>query len=135
MAGNKESARGKTIRILLVDDTAAVRRILGAMLRIDGGFEVATAAGGAEALDILSKSTYDIVLVDINMPVMDGIELYRKIEKQFPDVATRVVFMSADNQPPQVFKKVNRPFLAKPFTTEALMNAYRSGDHREGSEQ
>ncbi len=134
MAGNKEPTRSKTKRILLVDDTDAVRRILGAMLRIEGGFDVATAADGMVALEILSKDQYDILLVDLNMPVMSGIELYQRLTKEHPDAAARVVFMSADSQAPQTrsLKKINRPFLLKPFTVDDLMNAFRSCSHGEG---
>ena len=88
-----------------------------------------TAANGAMAMDMLSKNKYDILLVDLNMPVMNGIELYQRIEKEYPEVTTRVVFISADTPGPQArsfFAKVNRPFLSKPFTIEAVMNAFKS---------
>ena len=116
-------------RLLLVDDTDAVRRVVGSMLRIQGGFDVDPAANGAVARDMLSKNRYDVLLVDLNMPVMNGIELYRCIEEEYPEVATRVVFISADTPGPQArsfFAKVNRPFLSKPFAIEAVMNAFKS---------
>ncbi len=114
-------------RMLIVDDSAAVRRSLGAML-VDEGFSVDTAGDGIAAQDMLGKNEYDIVLVDLRMPVMSGIELYRRIE-WCPDVATKVVFMSADMPDPRTrsfFTKINRPFLLKPFTIDDLMNAFRS---------
>ncbi len=121
--------RDKRKRILLVDDTDAIRRLLGYMLRIEGGFDVDTTASGPEALEMLNKNEYDVLLVDLNMPVMSGIELYRCIGKEYPDVAARVVFMSADIPAPQTrsfFTNINRPFLLKPFTIDDLMNAFRS---------
>ncbi len=113
--------------MLIVDDSAAVRRSLGAML-VDEGFSVDTAGDGIAAQDMLGKNECDIVLVDLRMPVMSGIELYRRIEG-CPGVATKIVFMSADIPDPQTqsfFTKVNRPFLLKPFTMDDLMNAFRS---------
>ncbi len=116
--------------MLIVDDSAAVRRILGRML-VEEGFSVDTAGDGIAAQDMLGKNEYDIVLVDLRMPVMSGIELYRCIEG-CPDVATKVVFMSIDIPDPKTrsfFTKVNRPFLLKPFTIDDLMNAIRSCNH------
>ncbi|MDP2917631.1 MAG: response regulator [Dehalococcoidia bacterium] len=122
----------KTKRMLLVDDAEGVRRILGDMLRIEGGFDVDTTASGPEALEMLNKNEYDVLLVDLNMPVMSGIELYRCMRKEYPDVAAKVVFMSADIPAPQTrgfFINIDRPFLPKPFTIDDLMNAIRSCNH------
>ena len=115
-------------RMLIVDDSAAVRRILGRML-VEEGFSVDTAGDGIAAQDMLGKNEYDIVLVDLRMPIMSGIELYRHIEGGYPEVATKVVFMSADMPDPRTrsfFTKINRPFLLKPFTIDDLMNEFRS---------
>ncbi len=114
--------------MLIVDDSAVVRRILGSML-VGEGFSVDTAADGITAQDMLGKNEYDIVLVDLRMPTMCGIELYRRIEAGYPGVATKVVFMSVDIPDPQTrsfFTKINRPFLLKPFTIDELMNASRN---------
>ncbi len=122
------SAVDSAKRILIVDDSAAVRRILGRIL-VDEGFSVNTAGDGIAAQDMLGKNEYDIVLVDMRMPIMSGIELYRRIEEKYHEVATKVVFMSVDMPDPKTqsfFTKVNRPFLLKPFTMDDLMNAFRS---------
>lgn len=121
---------GQRKRILLVDDNDAVRRVLGAMLRIDGGFEVDTAANGAFALDMLRKNDYNILLLDVNMPVMNGIQLYHSIVKEYPESARRVVFMSADTFNP---KKINRPFLSNPFSIDELMSIYRTSIEGHGT--
>ncbi len=124
MARSMDSAK----RILIVDDSAAVRRILGRIL-VEEGFIVDTAGDGIAAQDMLGKNEYDIVLVDMRMPIMSGIELYRRIEEKYHEVATKVVFMSVDMPDPKTqsfFTKVNRPFLLKPFTMDDLMNAFRS---------
>ncbi len=113
--------------MLIVDDSAVVRRILGSML-VGEGFSVDTAADGITAQDMLGKNEYDIVLVDLRMPIMTGIELYRRIEQGYPEVAAKIVFMSVDVphlQTQSFFTKINRPFLLKPFTIDELMNASR----------
>ncbi len=124
-------AGNRAKRILIVDDsaddTAAIRRILGRNV-VDEGFCVDTAADGIVAQDMLGKNGYDIVLVDLRMPVMSGTELYRRIEESYPETTRKVVFMSGgipDYRTRSFFKKTNRPFLLKPFTIDDLMNAFR----------
>ncbi|MDD5038297.1 MAG: response regulator [Dehalococcoidales bacterium] len=121
-------SKDKTKRMLIVDDSAPIRRILGRIL-IDEGFNVDTASDGVIAQEMLLRNEYDIVLVDLRMPVMTGIELYQRIESKSPQAANHVVFMSADNPDPQTqrfFTKINRPFLLKPFTMDELMNTLAS---------
>jgi len=114
--------------MLIVDDSAPIRRILGRIL-IDEGFNVDTASDGVIAQEMLIRNEYDIVLVDLRMPVMTGIELYQRIESNSPKAANHFVFMSADNPDPQTkrfFTRINRPFLLKPFTMDELMNTLAS---------
>jgi len=115
----------KVKRLLIVDDSEAIRHFLGRMFT-DEGFYVDTAADGIVAQNLLGMSEYDIVLVDLRMPFMSGIELYRHIKKDYPEVANKVVFMSVDTPDPSMrnfFAKNNRPFLSKPFTTYELLKA------------
>lgn len=126
MMDDSTLSRDKRKRILIIDDSAPVRRILGRIL-VDEGFSVNTASDGIAAQDMLGKNEYDIVLVDMRMPIMSGVELYRRIEEKYHEVATKVVFMSVDIPDPKTqsfFTKVNRPFLLKPFTMDDLMNAF-----------
>ena len=66
------------IRILIVDDESAIRRALRPPL-IELGFQVAEASRGEEALQLLRTGTYDVVLLDVNMPGIGGIETLRRI--------------------------------------------------------
>jgi len=121
--------RDERKRILLVDDSDVIRHFLGDMLRVGGEFDVDTAINGRVALDMLNKDRYNALLVDMNMPFMSGIELYRCVERTYPEMATKVVFMSLDIPDPKTrsfFTKVNWPFLLKPFTIDDLMNAFRN---------
>jgi DNA-binding NtrC family response regulator len=79
-------------KLLIVDDEAAARSALAAMLKGEG-YEVETAADGFKALGRLEEFSADLVLTDLNMPGIDGVELLRKL-KEF-DVELPVVLMTA----------------------------------------
>ena len=81
-------------RILLVEDHTASRTTLAILLETSG-YDVDTAANGREAVELLAKHGYDVVVSDIQMPTMDGVELYRHIQRWWPHLARRVVFMTA----------------------------------------
>jgi two-component system, sensor histidine kinase len=71
----------KPLRILIADDHVVSRRVVGEMLR-QMSAEVAFASDGAEALDLLRNTKFDLVLMDINMPVVDGIEATQRIRRE-----------------------------------------------------
>ena len=77
---------------LVVDDEANLRKVLSAMLRRDG-FDVLTASDGAEALELLSKQSVDVVLSDIRMPNLDGMSLLKRAMVEYPDIP--VVILTA----------------------------------------
>ena len=90
------SAEGK--RVLIVDDSAAVRRNVLWILE-PTGLEVVEAADGKQALELLENETIDLVIADLNMPVMDGLQLIRKVRahpkmKQLP-----VIMMTTETRP------------------------------------
>ena len=82
----------ETIRILVVDDNPAMAGTLADILEMKG-FSVHAAASGAEALEILRKQPIDILLTDVKMPGMNGLELYRETRKAYPKLVT--IFMTA----------------------------------------
>ncbi len=77
----------KTLSILVVDDNPAMADSLADILDAKG-FIVHAAASGAEALGILAKQPVDILLTDVKMPEMNGLELYRKTRKTHPRLIT-----------------------------------------------
>ncbi len=113
------------IDMLVVDDSPVtrkmVRRALG-LCGIEVG-EVYEAADGAEALEQLGQHRVDLVLADINMPVMNGIELVERMSRD-PELCTVPVVIVAtpmsQDRVEFVLDKGARAYLAKPFRPEAL---------------
>src|SRR5581483_11813406 len=82
-------------RILLVDDEAAIRELLGDILAEDQ-HTVESAGDGREALQKLEHGAYDLVLVDMRMPGIDGPGLYRALAARRPESCAHFVFMTGD---------------------------------------
>jgi CheY-like chemotaxis protein len=80
------------IRILVVDDNPDMAETLADILELKG-YTVHAAASGAEALEILQDQPVDILLTDVKMPGMNGLELYRETRKLYPRLIT--IFMTA----------------------------------------
>lgn len=73
-------------QVLIVDDDDAVRDSLSLLLKASG-FEVSTAADGLEALAVLRNGLPAVLLSDLNMPKMSGVELFSEVRQQFPGVS------------------------------------------------
>jgi CheY-like chemotaxis protein len=114
----------KRLRILLVDDHPGTQRALLLVLRWLG-CDADVALNGREALEAVRGRRYDIVLMDILMPMMDGIEATRRIlAEQPPGTGPRVVGMSADTTPEDqaVCRSVGMDgFLPKPIDVDSLI--------------
>lgn len=109
-----------TASILIVDDEFGLAEMLREMLR-DSGFEVTLAINGRLALEILKEGKVDLVLTDMMMPVMDGVELAAamRVDENYRD--TPVIMMTSL---PTALPKGSRLFdavLRKPFTPELLL--------------
>ncbi len=78
-------------KILIVDDSISMRQMVGFTLK-QGGFDVVEAEHGKAALDQLGKSSVDLIITDLNMPVMDGITLIQNVRK-LPAMKTKPILM------------------------------------------
>lgn len=114
-----------TSKILLVDDEAGIRKVLGISLS-DMGYEVLTAENGEEALKLFREHGPAIVLTDIKMPGMDGIEVLRKIKKENPE--TEVIVITGHGDMDLAIKSLKfdaTDFITKPVDDRELENALR----------
>lgn len=115
-------------RVLIIDDEPAVRHALERALRYFG-YEVVSAASGDSAYEILQHDTFDVLLLDIRMPLMSGDTLFLAIIRRWPELQKRTILMSGD--PDNSWEGWSaelraRPFLAKPFTLDRLRQALES---------
>jgi CheY-like chemotaxis protein len=97
----KPAEAGKARRILIADDSPAVCESLAAILR-DLGHEVRIAQDGQEAVDMATAWMPDFVLLDVNMPQLNGYEAARRLRAQFPSSKMRLVMISGADLEPAV---------------------------------
>lgn len=123
-AADENGADG--LRILAVDDNELNRRMLAAMLGL-WPVSVAWAVNGAEALDCLSREPFDIVLMDVQMPVMDGLTATRRLRASAgPNQHVPVIALTANARPEdraQCNAAGMNGFVAKPISASDLMQA------------
>jgi two-component system NtrC family sensor kinase len=109
-------------RILLIDDEAGVRRALQRVLQ-RSGHNLTQAANGHEGLAALAAGAYDLILCDIRMPDLDGPGFYRELERRYPRLVSRVIFLTRDVLSPEAqtfFDQVDCPRLVKPFQSQEV---------------
>src|SRR5258708_4812780 len=116
-----------TIRVLIVDDIAETRDNLEKLLFFEKDIEVIAKAGtGREAVAMAKQHQPDVVLMDINMPDMDGIAATEALLSQVP--TTQVIMMSVQGEQDYLRRSMlagAREFLIKPISAEDLYNAIR----------
>lgn len=116
---------GATPSVLIVEDDAATRRLYKFMLT-NGGYPVIEAEDGVAALEQLARHACELVITDMNMPRMDGMELIQCIRRDYSD--TYVILITAFGTP-DTEKQARRiganDYLAKPFDFEELERRVR----------
>jgi DNA-binding NarL/FixJ family response regulator len=116
------------IRVLVTDDHAMVRDGICALLALTGDIEaVGIAANGKEALEIVRELMPDVVLMDISMPIMDGVEATRRIHKEFPKV--KVLALTQYDDKAHVFAVIEAGasgFISKTAASSELAAGIRS---------
>ena len=114
-------AERKDFRILVVDDELIVRDSLQAWLE-DAGFFVKTAASGSDALELLGQADFQLMLTDIKMPGMDGVELLEKARADHPDLTVLMMTAYATIETAVESMKIGAmDYLVKPFDPETLL--------------
>lgn len=112
----------KGFRILVVDDEFIVRDSLKEWLEIEEGFSVDDAESGQEALSRLSEQEYRLMLLDIKMPGMDGVEVLEKAKEKYPDLTVVMMTAYATVETAVEAMKIGAlDYLIKPFDPDALI--------------
>ncbi|HNS56946.1 MAG TPA: sigma-54 dependent transcriptional regulator, partial [Smithellaceae bacterium] len=109
-------------KVLIVDDELNMRLVLAAMLKKEG-YAITSAADGREALQILKSNKMDVVVTDLKMPHLDGMELLHCITEQYPDVP--VIMITAHGTVAtavEALKKGALDYITKPFELDDLKN-------------
>lgn len=112
-------------RILIVDDAPPILMLLSKLLT-ENGYEVATAKHGKEAVQLLEKGAFDLMISDLNMRPVNGAELLRKTREAYPKMAVIVLtayesMYTAD----EAAKNGAFAYVVKPFKNEALIQTVR----------
>jgi len=121
MSGDRKKA-------LVVDDSLTIRIYHSSLLK-NFGYEVDTAENGMEALEMAMKKKYDLILSDINMPVMDGFEFVRKLRKLEEYKFTPVVFITTLNSEEDKRKALmsgGTLYIVKPINLQVLEKILKS---------
>ncbi|QWF72590.1 response regulator [Methylomonas paludis] len=116
------------IKVILVDDHILVRSGIEALLNAENDIRVIAACGcGEEALEIINQQTPDVILMDINMPGMGGIEACRRLLKTLPEI--KVIGLSVQTSPTltkQLLKLGVTGFISKTCAADEMVKAIRT---------
>ncbi len=116
-------------RVLVVEDSATMRGFVTAALESAGPFSVTQAESGFHALKVLPRAHYDLIITDINMPDINGLELVRFIRESDAHKTTPLIIISTDGRDvdrERGLKLGANAYLVKPFAPEQLLEAVRS---------
>jgi len=120
-----ESLIGSTV--LVVEDEPALAAVVGEALT-DAGFIVDRAGDGEEALRRVAKKRYDLIVCDLKMPKIDGMQFYQRLSVEYPDSARRVIFVTGDvagTDAERFLQESGCRWLAKPFRLGDLLRTAR----------
>ncbi len=111
------------MKILLVDDSSTMRRIQKNTLGTLGYTDIDEAEDGAQAVSMVSANTYDLVLMDWNMPIMTGIEALKAIKADAATKAVPVIMVTSESEKTRIVEAIQdgaANYVLKPFQPETL---------------
>lgn len=113
-----------SLEVLVVDDSSVMRKMIIRTLKMSGVAigTIYEASDGKEGLEILDNNWVDLLFIDVNMPVMDGMEMLEQVRSQpdTRDLPVLIVSTESNEQRIQVINKKRAGFVHKPFTPEKL---------------
>ncbi len=115
----------KSVRALIVDDSSVMRKIVERALRQAGVelSELREAGNGAEALAVLAQSGVYLILCDINMPIMDGLEFVKRLKEMKNASGVPVVMITTEGSESHVVQALSmgaKGYIRKPFTPDPV---------------
>jgi two-component system NtrC family sensor kinase len=111
-------------RVLVVEDEEILRSLILRLLQREG-YKVSSAENGLKALEMIDQNNYNAIISDIKMPRLSGKEFYKRLKKQQPELANRVIFLTGDvlnANTNQFLLQLEDRYLTKPFNNEHLLN-------------
>ncbi len=116
--------------ILLVDDEAVIRRILKrALATLPREIEVCEAEDGAEALEWIDRHHFDLVVLDVKMPGMNGLDVLQRVRENEATRDLKVMMLTSENQVSDIYTGLNKgatSYLTKPFDVEEVILVFES---------
>ena len=117
----KDKMKRKKAKILVVEDNPATRELLREFL-FEEGYTVRVAGDGKEALLRVRKESFDLVLTDVKMPRMNGIQLLKELQKIIPDTKVVIVTATADSEiAVKAMKFGAYGYITKPFCLDSIL--------------
>lgn len=113
-------------KCLIVDDSKVVRKFSRSIVEALG-FEASEAENGLLALETCEKFNPDVILLDWNMPVMDGLGFLENFKQKYPTTETKIVFCSTENELVKIKKAMEtgaNEYIMKPFDLEIVKNKF-----------
>lgn len=116
--------RADSKKILIADDDDGIRRLFEEVLTV-AGYEVEMAVNGMEGLEMLKRGSFDLVISDLNMPEVSGIDFYINSIKRFPYLKDRFIFCTSDLSPElrSLIREANLKCIPKPFRIVELIRS------------
>jgi two-component system, NarL family, nitrate/nitrite response regulator NarL len=124
-ANSRVEPNNRIVRILIADDHPIIRKRVRGILEGESGLSVCGEAfDGAEAVEEAQRLKPDVVVLNVSMPVLNGMEAARKIKTEFPETAIVILSSNADKHFVEEAKKIGaRAYVAKTKAAEALVKA------------
>ncbi|MCF6462562.1 response regulator transcription factor [Clostridium sp. Cult1] len=116
------------IKVLIVDDQALIREGLNMMLNLYGEIKiVGEAINGQEAIEVIEEKEVDVILMDIRMPLMDGVEATRIVKEKYPHI--KIIILTTFNEDEYIFQGLNNGadgYILKDVSSKELVNSIKS---------
>jgi len=120
--------------ILVVEDTAAIAEIIETVLNDIPSYQSTAVSNGADALAFVAEVQVDLVLLDINLPGLDGFAIHDILRQREPTATVPILFMTAGEHATEFARRGVRDYLRKPFDLDVLLLRVASALGQDGTD-